>query len=70
MSLKSYTTPCKIIWKLGHVTLDGHFARKNFTLEMALIYNNSQSKKLLPKMSLDERLNICARALLNNLLKI
>ena len=46
------------------------FCSKKLTLEMALIYNNSQSKKLLPKMSLDERLNICARALLNNLLKI
>ena len=46
------------------------FCAEKLTLEMALIYNNSQSKKLLPKMSLDERLNICARALLNSFLKI
>ena len=46
------------------------FCAEKLTLEMALIYNNSQSKKLLPKMSLDERLNICARALFNNFLKI
>ena len=30
---------------------------------MAPVYNNSQSKKLQPNMSLDERLDICARAL-------
>ena len=46
------------------------FCAKKLPLEMAVIHNNSQSKKLLPKMSLDERLNICALALLNNLLKI
>ena len=44
-------------------------AKKKLKLEMAPFYNSSQSKKLQPNMSLDERLDICARALLNNLLK-
>ena len=34
---------------------------------MAPFYNSSQSKKLQPNVSLDERLDICARALLSNL---
>ena len=55
--------------KLGHVNFNGHFARNKLQLEMAPFYNSSQSKKLQPNMSLDERLGICARALLNNLLK-
>ena len=38
---------------------------------MAPFYINSQSKKLQTSMSLDERLDdICARAWLNNLLKV
>lgn len=41
-------------------------------LETAIVLEKKlkQSKKLIPYMSLDERLNICARALLNNLLKV
>ena len=37
---------------------------------MAPFYISSQSKKVQPNMSLDERLNVCARALLSNLLKV
>ena len=37
---------------------------------MAPVYSSSQSKKLQPNMSLDERLDICARDLLNNLFKV
>ena len=45
----------------------GHFARKKgLKLEMAPVHNSSESKKLQPNMSPDERLNICAQALLNN----
>ena len=52
------------------MTLNGLFARKKkLKLEMAPFYNGSQSKKLQPNMSLDDPLDICARALLNNLLK-
>ena len=65
-----YAIPSKIICKLGHVTFNGHFARKKLKLEMAPFYDSSQSKKLQPNMSLDERLDICARALLNNLLQV
>ena len=36
---------------------------------MAPFYS-SQSKKLQSNMSLDERLDTCARALLNNLLQV
>ena len=41
-------------------------------LETAIVLEKKlkQSKKLIPYMSLDERLNICARALLNNFLKV
>ena len=60
----------KKIFKLGHVTFNGHFAREELKLEMAPFYNSSQSKKLQPNMSLDERIDICARALLNNLLQV
>ena len=60
----------KKISKLGHVTFNGHFAREKLKLEMASFNNSSQSKKLQPNMSLDERLDICARALLNNLLQV
>ena len=56
--------------KLGQVTFNGHFSRKKLKLEMAPFYNSSQSKKLQPNMSVDERLDICARALLNNLLQV
>ena len=56
--------------KLGHVTFNGHFAREKIKLAMAPFNNSSQSKKLQPNMSLDERLDICARALLNNSLKV
>ena len=49
-----------------YVTFNGYLARKKAKLEMAPFYNSTQSKKLQPKMSLDERLDICARALLNN----
>ena len=59
----------KKISKLGHVTFNGHFLRKK-TLEMAPFYNSSQSKKLQPNVSLDERLDICDRALLNNLFRV
>ena len=52
MSLKSYAIQLKRICKLGHVTLNGHFARKKLKLEKAQVYNSSQSKKLLPNMSL------------------
>ena len=49
------------VCKLGHVTLKQPlFSKKKL----------KQSKKLIPYMSLDERVNICARALLNNLLKV
>ena len=49
------------VCKLGHVTLKRPlFSKKNL----------KQSKKLIPYKSLDERLNMCARALLNNLLKV
>ena len=58
------------ICKLGHVTFNGHFAREKLKSEMAPFYNSSQSKKLQPNMSLDERLDFCARALLNNLLQV
>ena len=51
----------KKICKLGHVTFKGHFPREKLKLEMAPFYNGSQSKKLQPKMSLDERIDICAR---------
>ena len=51
----------KKISKLGHVTFNGHFAREKLKLEMHHL--SSQSKKLQPNMSLDERLDICARAL-------
>ena len=37
---------------------------------MAPFYNSSQSKKLQPNVSLDERLDICDRALLNNLFRV
>ena len=37
---------------------------------MAPFYNSSQSKKLQPNVSLDERLDICARALLSNLFRV
>ena len=37
---------------------------------MAPFYNGSQSKKLQPNISLDGQLDICARALLNNLVKV
>ena len=37
---------------------------------MAAFYNSSQSKEFQPNMSLGERLDICARALLNDLLKV
>ena len=37
---------------------------------MGPFYNSSQSKKLQPNMSLDKQLDICAWALLNNLLKV
>ena len=60
----------KEIWKLGHLTFNGHFAREKLKLEMAPFYNSSQSKKLQPDMSLDERLDICTRALLNYLLQV
>ena len=60
----------KKICKLGHVTFKGHFPREKLKLEMAPFYNSSQSKKLQPKMSLDERLDICARDLLNNSLQV
>ena len=43
---------------LGHVSFDGYFVRKKLKSEMA------------PNMSLDERLDICARALLNNFMKV
>ena len=56
--------------KLGHVTFDGHFSRKKLKLEMAPFCNSSQSKKLQPNMSLDKRLDICTRDLLNNLLQV
>ena len=59
-----------MICKLGHVTSNGHFARKKLKLEMALFYSSSQSNKLPSNMSLDERLDTCARALLNNLLQV
>ena len=59
-----------LIRKLGHVTFNGHFAREELKLEMAPFYNSSQSKKLQPNMSLDERIDICARDLLNNLLQV
>ena len=36
---------------------------------MAPFYDNSQSKKLQPNVSLDGRLDICARALLNDLFR-
>ena len=60
----------KKICKLGHVTFEGHFPQEKLKLEMAPFYNSSQSKKLQPKMSLDERLDICTRALLNNSLQV
>ena len=56
--------------KLGHVIVNGHFARGKLKLEMAPFYNSSQSKKLQPNLSLDERIDICARALLNDLLQV
>ena len=65
-----YAIPSKRICKLGHVTFNGNFARKKLELEMAPFDDSSQSKKLQPNMSLDERLDICVRALLNNLLKV
>ena len=37
---------------------------------MAPFYNSSQSEKLQPNVSLDERLDICDRALLNNLFRV
>ena len=37
---------------------------------MAPVYSSRQSKKLQQNMSLDERVDICARALLNNLVKV
>ena len=43
---------------------------KKLKLEMAPFYNGSQSKKLQPKLSLDEQLNICARAFLNSSVKV
>ena len=52
MSLKSYAIQLKRICKLGHVTLNGHFARKKLKLEKAQVYNSSQSKKLQPNVSL------------------
>ena len=60
--------PSKRICKLGHVTFNDLFARKKLKLEVATFYDSSQSKKLQPNMSLDERLDVFARALLNNLL--
>ena len=67
---KVYAIPSRKIRKLGHVTFNGHFARKKLQLEMAPFYNSSQSKKLQPNMSLDERIDICAQALLNDLLQV
>ena len=52
------------------MTFNSHFARKKLKLEMAPFYKSSQSKKLQANISLDERLDICARALLNNLLQV
>ena len=52
------------------MNFNGHFARKKRKLEMAPFYKSSQSKKLQTNISLDERLDICARALLNNLLQV
>ena len=60
----------KKICKLSHVTFNGILREKNLKLEMAPFYNSSQSKKLQPNMSVDERLDICARTLLNNLLQV
>ena len=51
-------------------TLTAILCEKKLKLETAPFYNSSQSKKMQPKMSLDERRDICARALLNNLLKV
>ena len=70
MTLKSYAIPGERRYKLGHVTLNGHFALKKRKLEMAPFYNSRQSKKLQPNMSPDKRLNICARTLLKHLLKV
>ena len=67
---KFNTIPSKRICKLGHVTFNGYFSRKKLKLEMAKFYNSSQSKKLQPNVSLDERLDICARALLNNVFRV
>ena len=44
--------------------------KRRLKLETAPAYSSSQSNKLQPNMSLDERLHICARALLNNLFKV
>ena len=51
-------------------TLTDILGEKRLKLETEPFYNSSQSKKLQPNMSLDERRDICARALLNNLLKV
>ena len=37
---------------------------------MAPFYDSSQSKKLQQNVSLDERLDICAQALLNNFFRV
>jgi len=37
---------------------------------MAPVYSSSQSNKLQPNMFLDERLDICARDLFNDLFKV
>ena len=52
------------------MTFKGHFARKKLKLEMAPFYISSQSKMVQPNMSLDERLNVCARALLSKCEKV
>ena len=70
MTLKINAIQRKRICKLGHVRFNGHFSRKKLKLEMAPFYNSCQSKKLQQSVSLDERLDICARALLNNLIRV
>ena len=60
ISLKNYAVQCKSM------------QIRSRDLETAIVLEKKlkQSKKLIPYISLDERLNICARALLNNLLKV